>query len=429
MKKILLAALLALAPLAASGQGYWREQVWVETDVPESFTPLTGVDCNSGNESILSFSGCPGGSFTLNFAPVAPLTVAIGPAVAPDAAWTFGLLTADYIPSVLNITTFVLDTITTGVGDGVLLNNRTDSTSGAPVHNAPMLRELGSVWATGGGGANQDYEFRVRTKGTSAAVGTAAWALDGRRIGSPNTTSTYQNLSCELGVGDCTLGETAGGILRWGTTGMKATGVTDGVNYTNAAGSGAPDVQINGASLFACPGAGYFLCNLDTIAAAGTNTCQDNTETTVYTKTIAAGTLGTNHAVDLELWGNWVHPDTTGQILTVRVKFGGTTYFADATDNNTTAGTKRWRLRLLLSGYGTTSAQYMRGQFSYTVQESATTGLGDIGTNGSGTDRLFGGTPAKDTTSNQDLVVTLQWTNATASLCYQPEFAKLTYRP
>jgi len=134
------------------------------------------------------------------------------------------------------------------------------------------------------------------------------------------------------------------------------------------------------------------------------------TEQTVFTHTIPANLLGTNGTLRLTMIGDYLNNNATSATLTIRIKFGATTLYADTVDASATSASRRpLILSLLFGNEDATNAQSGGGTIFLGTAAGATTGLGDLDA-----DEIESTTPfacidsTLDTTAAQDLVVTFQ---------------------
>ena len=136
-------------------------------------------------------------------------------------------------------------------------------------------------------------------------------------------------------------------------------------------------------------------------------------ETTIFSATVPANTIQADKWVVLKILGN-IQTDGSNTI-TVRVKFGGTTYYQDANSIGVITAQEPVWFYIPLAGNNATNAQTLGGGLFVGTDGGATTGIGDIGT-----DEIDAITPilndgvAIDQTSAQALAVTMQWSIAFA---------------
>lgn len=141
------------------------------------------------------------------------------------------------------------------------------------------------------------------------------------------------------------------------------------------------------------------------------------TETSIYTKSIAGGTIGANGILLLHLWGNG-QTDVGTALETLKVKFGGTVVIdtGAAALDTTGALLYQWEAWIRVQNDAATNAQTISIHFYVNTGGAAfTTGTGRIssgaGAGGSWHFRKGFNTSALDTTLAQTLDVT--WTHST----------------
>ena len=139
------------------------------------------------------------------------------------------------------------------------------------------------------------------------------------------------------------------------------------------------------------------------------------TEQTLYAVTITGGHLSTNRWLVLEWQGDYLNNSAGGKTLTVRVKYGGTTIWGDASESLTVSASRRdFSGRVVLANMGATNSQRVRSEIWLGMQAAGSV---------AGTGHLFGsvaandyqpkgapswGTAAIDSTVNQTFAVTVQ---------------------
>lgn len=151
--------------------------------------------------------------------------------------------------------------------------------------------------------------------------------------------------------------------------------------------------------------------NRDVTAATVANT---TTETTVFTYTLPGGTLSTNRSIRLSATGSYFNQDTT-RSLTFKVKLGSTTVFSHAAAVGVSNNGSGWTLETEISGLNATNAQVSK-TYCFVSQSDALDGTGAplsaLTTSAIGVHTGI----AEDSTTDKDLVVTLQWSAASAAL-------------
>ena len=146
------------------------------------------------------------------------------------------------------------------------------------------------------------------------------------------------------------------------------------------------------------------------------------------TKTVPAGTLGTAGVLRFVITGQLTNSTGANQTLTLKILYGGTTYYQDATPNiGTNANPRGFRIDGELAADNSTSAQRLTAQMTISPAGAVTTGYGDLGS-ASGIINVnnFGGTPTQDSTIDRDFDVTLTASTASASYTVRVHTAYVT---
>jgi hypothetical protein len=123
-------------------------------------------------------------------------------------------------------------------------------------------------------------------------------------------------------------------------------------------------------------------------------------ETNLYSKQINGNDLGTAGIFVLELAGFYIHNNVAGDTLTWRFKYGGTAgaFTATSLGGTTGAAARAWFMKVVLSGNGTTNSQ----TFTANYMTENVAGAASL------SEAIYTG-PTVDSTVNQNLVVTAQW--------------------
>jgi hypothetical protein len=160
--------------------------------------------------------------------------------------------------------------------------------------------------------------------------------------------------------------------------------------------------------------------------SATTDVTNTVTETTIFTFSVPANTLDTTRMLRLTTFGDYLNNNATGSSLTWRIKFGGTTVFADAISVSATSATRRpWCLQVWLASNNGTSSQSMSGTFLCGTAGGATTGLGNLDDDEIEAVTPFFNTASINQTSAQTFEVTVQWSAASANLSCRRFYAVL----
>lgn len=156
--------------------------------------------------------------------------------------------------------------------------------------------------------------------------------------------------------------------------------------------------------------------------ASATNIDNDNSETTIYTYTIPAGTLSATGEIRLKIISEFYNNTGSSRGYTVKVKLGGSTVVEFAAGNSigTTATRRLTTLVVTLSATGATNSQIVTLE-NYLASTASAFGTVTTGTGLSmGTAVNAGlwnsGTLSTDMTANQTLAVTITLSAAHANL-------------
>jgi hypothetical protein len=132
-------------------------------------------------------------------------------------------------------------------------------------------------------------------------------------------------------------------------------------------------------------------------------------ETTWASWVIPANTLKTNQVVKVTIIWDFLNNTGAGDFFTLRVKYGATTVFADASAAITAGAARRdGVLEFWLMGDTATNVQLLRGRMQLGAQSAATTGTGDLAGTLGMSGASWGGAAAEDSTADKTLAVTIQ---------------------
>lgn len=153
-------------------------------------------------------------------------------------------------------------------------------------------------------------------------------------------------------------------------------------------------------------------------------------EQTIYTFSVPGGTLGTTGMLRLTIDSVFLNNTAGQRTFTVKVKYGATTLFEDATGPVNPSATVNIVAPMLLELHAdgaSTGAQRLRGMMSCGDGNSGapTTGYGNIGSAPSFTFRPFGGTSSEDSTAAKTLAVTVTVDAATSTFTWHTRAAYL----
>lgn len=162
----------------------------------------------------------------------------------------------------------------------------------------------------------------------------------------------------------------------------------------------------------------------DPVRTVGNNS---TAEVDLFSGTITANTMGTNGRYDLNLEGDVLNSSGATNNLTIRVKYGATTFWGDIGGVTNSTTRRSLRVRLAVSS---------RGSGKQRVTGEVALGDGNPGTIGgsgnlfsAGPHTTFHGDATEDTTSDKTLKVTAQWGTASASSELRLYDARLVFVP
>lgn len=191
-------------------------------------------------------------------------------------------------------------------------------------------------------------------------------------------------------------------------------------------------LSMSGTTLSATGGGGGWTSGVLFRVAAATEIINNSTaETSCFsgiTPTVPAGTLGTAGIVRFAIDGQLTNTTGANQTLTVKLVFGGVTYFQDATANiGSNASSRGWRIHGELVANNSTSSQRVTGIVTVGAAGAVTTGYGDLaGASLPVYGSPFGGNPAEDSTADKTLDITLTASTASASFTVTVNSAYVT---
>lgn len=159
------------------------------------------------------------------------------------------------------------------------------------------------------------------------------------------------------------------------------------------------------------------------------NVANTTTETTVLTQTIGANTLPTDGIIEAILQAHYLNFTGGAKDLTVRIKFGGTTVWADTINIPSSAEYRPVEIRVWIANMGATNSQTLSATMMIADGNNVTTGSGDASTalgSSTGYAAVFGSDPdvalAIDTTAAKDVAVTIQHGTADALAIFTKRF-------
>jgi hypothetical protein len=138
--------------------------------------------------------------------------------------------------------------------------------------------------------------------------------------------------------------------------------------------------------------------------------------------TIAGGKINTAGAVWCHLQGDYL--DNVGNTMTLKFKFGGTTWWQGTVGTGAAATRHAWQLDMFIQNLGVANAQDAHAIFNLSLATAPTTGIGVIGTtNNTGILAATKGALTVDTTSAATVAVTCAHSQNSASVSMRLESA------
>lgn len=149
------------------------------------------------------------------------------------------------------------------------------------------------------------------------------------------------------------------------------------------------------------------------------------TETTLLSYTVPADLLGgTSRRLRVEMHGDQLNNSGSSDTWTLRIKYGATTMYADATTWATNAVRMSWNCNIAFGNATSTNNQYVSALFVTSTRGGATTGNGEL--DGSGLSyQVLSGSAAEDSTAEKVLVVTLQHSVANAATSFRMKLGRV----
>ena len=211
------------------------------------------------------------------------------------------------------------------------------------------------------------------------------------------------------------------------TTGLQLTSEKSQANgYASLdASTKVPIAQIPTGSTSTTVSLGDHTHTTDWGTSSGTATTVTNTttESSLWSFTLPANTLGTANGVHVKMFGTMVNNSGANRAYTISVKYGATTIFSDALANiGANAASRAWVIDLTLGAANATNSQTLIGTMSVSSTASATTGTGDLNSADTITQRTFYGTSAEDSTADKTFNVTITFPANTSTQTWTRTF-------
>lgn len=153
-------------------------------------------------------------------------------------------------------------------------------------------------------------------------------------------------------------------------------------------------------------------------------------ETSMYQKVIQGGDMGTSKSLRLTMLGDFLHNNGAGDTATFRFYFGGVQQMAVVNQFNSELNAARipWKMVVHLANLGAANSQFMQGEWFLRrpgAGTGAATGIGGDQTAMTWSDLGITTLGTVDTTANQTLNVTVQWSAGSANNSWRQRYAVL----
>lgn len=144
-----------------------------------------------------------------------------------------------------------------------------------------------------------------------------------------------------------------------------------------------------------------------------TSSITSNATSDFMNVTIPGGTLGTNRALRIRAAGTWSTSGSGNRQATMSIIYGGTTMWADNTNNLGSGSTIGWHLDVILASNNATGSQTVNGLIFHGGTGAAATGItGDLATNGRAY-AVLTGTSSVNSNAAQTLALSVAMTGGT----------------
>lgn len=171
------------------------------------------------------------------------------------------------------------------------------------------------------------------------------------------------------------------------------------------------------------------LTHLTDLSSGDVDVQNTATETTIYSVLIPGGSMGSTGSLVMEMVGDYLHNNAGADTLTARVKFGGVTIIDASTNWNGLVGALRqpWEWQVVVRNESATSAQLvtLRSLAMSMNSPAPTAGIGILAVTEARSHGLLQNTAAIDTTVNQTLLVTAQWSAASTNNSWRRRWARV----
>jgi hypothetical protein len=253
-------------------------------------------------------------------------------------------------------------------------------------------------------------------------------AVDGGSGGEiADNTISADDLSATLTLSDADLVDFSAVNASSTTEGLKLPQAAD-VSVATAEGQVSWDTD--GDTLYVGTGSAVKGMNrVEDRSSSTTTVSNTTTETSVYSYSIPASTLGSTGALRVTLFGTYANTSGSNRTVTVKVKLGSTTLYDDVTGNpSSNANTRAVQFNLILLNANSTNAQKLAGNLMFGNAGATTNGTGELGSTATRNVPIYG-TASEDTTSAKTLDITVTHSAAASTISFVKEAVIAEYLP
>jgi hypothetical protein len=144
-----------------------------------------------------------------------------------------------------------------------------------------------------------------------------------------------------------------------------------------------------------------------------TQTVTTNATTAIVNYTVPGGVLGTNKLLRIRLSGTWNNTSGATRTVTLSIRYGGTTMWADTSATIASGVTVGWSMDLIVAANNSAAAQTVHGIIHIGGTGAVTTGItGDLASDEITGLAVLTGTAAVNSAVNQDLVINTAFNGA-----------------
>jgi hypothetical protein len=144
----------------------------------------------------------------------------------------------------------------------------------------------------------------------------------------------------------------------------------------------------------------------------------------LYEFIIPGGTLSTDNALRVNILGDYLNNSGAGRTFTLRVKYGSTTMYVDATASIAVSTLRRpFTWEFVLAADNSASSQLMNATTMLGNVAAATTGVGDLATAPTVVFNVLQGTATENSANDLNFTITIQHSTNNASLSLRRRYA------